>query len=195
MHHYAPPIENDGSWSACTDEELIDVACTDQGAFAALYQRYQPRVFAYLLTYCPSADEATDLTQHVFLRVLEALPSYRHRGAPFSAWLFRIARNAAVDLHRRRQRLLPWEHLPAAHLATSDGEPEALSVQTDDLRRVRDLVAQLSADQQELLALRFAAGLTTAEIASQTSKSEAATRKQLWRIIQRLQERFDGSEI
>jgi hypothetical protein len=82
-------------------------ASGDSGAFAELYERYRPRIHAYLLTYVSTHEEAGDLTQQVFLRAFQHLPSYRQSAAPFSSWLFRIARNAAIDASRRRRRHVP----------------------------------------------------------------------------------------
>lgn len=178
-----------------TESELVNAARTDRQAFAALYDRYQPRVFAYLLTYAPSYDDATDLTQHVFLRVLERLPAYTECGAPFSSWLFRIARNAAIDAYRRQRRLVPWDHLSALPEESADRVPDVALARREALERLGTLVAALPREQADLLALRFAAGLTTAEIAGLLGKSESAVRKQLWRTIRRLQERYGEHDV
>jgi RNA polymerase sigma-70 factor (ECF subfamily) len=177
-------------WALSDERELIEAASRDMDAFAALYSRYRPRVFAYMLTYSSTIEDAADLTQHVFVRVLEALPSYRYGHAPFSAWLFRIARNAAIDAYRRQRRGLPWDHLPEYMRSWPGEEPESASLHADDLNRVRILVAQLDRDKQELLALRFAADLTIVEIAALLGKRESAVQKQLSRTIQRLKEQF-----
>lgn len=162
----------------------------DASAFEELYRRHLRRVFHYLLTYTETIDDATDLTQHVFLRALEALPRYRHGGIPFSAWLFRIARNAATDTYRRQRKTLPWEHLPVAWEPFTDEDPESLTLRLEALNRLRLLVAQLSPQKQEMLYLRFAGELTAAEIGAVVGKSEAAVQRQLSRTIQRLKGRY-----
>jgi RNA polymerase sigma-70 factor, ECF subfamily len=182
-------------WTFAEEGELITAACSDMDVFATLYNRYRPRVFAYLLTYAATVEDADDLTQYVFVRVLETLPSYQRRGAPFSAWLFRIARNAAIDAYRRQRRVLPWDHLPEALQARIGEEPEYASLHADDLNRVRVLVAHLHRDKQELLALRFAADLTIAEIAALLGKRESAVQKQLSRTIQHLKGQFHAPQI
>lgn len=170
------------------ERALIDRARVDSAAFAQLYRRYVDRVFRYLRTYTENEDDAADLTQHVFLRALEALPGYRNDGAPFGAWLFRIARNAAIDAFRRRRRVLPWDHIPPELQPLSPNNPEAASLQRETLNQVRVLVSQLDPEKQELLALRFAGGLSSREIAALVGRSPAAVQKELVRIMWGLKE-------
>lgn len=170
------------------ERALIDRARVDSAAFAQLYRRYVDRVFRYLRTYTENDDDAADLTQHVFLRALEALPGYRNEGAPFGGWLFRIARNAATDAFRRRRRVLPWDHVPPELHPLSASDPEAASLQREALNQVRVLVSQLDPEKQELVALRFAGRLSSREIASLVGRSPAAVQKELVRIMWNLKE-------
>lgn len=172
---------------------LIERARVDSDAFAQLYRRYVDRVFRYLRTYTENEDDAADLTQHVFLRVLEALPGYRNEGAPFGAWLFRIARNAATDAFRRRRRVLPWDHVPPELHSLSASDPEAASLQREALNQV--LVSRLEPEKQELLALRFAGGLSSREIASVVGRSPAAVQKELVSIMLGLKEQCRDETI
>jgi RNA polymerase sigma-70 factor, ECF subfamily len=188
-------IERHSAWDgddfdAVPEDRLIELARGDPAAFAALYRRYLRRVYRYLLTYAEREEDAADLTQHVFLRVLEALPAYSDRGTPFAAWLFRIARNAATDAYRRRRKAIPWEHVPESLLPLAGQDPLAASIRREALNELRVLVAQLDPEKQELLALRFAAGLTSAEIGSIVGKSEAAVKRQLSRTIASLRGPF-----
>lgn len=165
----------------------------DSRAFAALYQRYLARVYRYLRTRTSSDEDAADLTQQVFANALDGLPKYQDRGLPFAAWLFRIARNVVVDHRRRRRDTIAWDSLPEALHPTdqrSEGCPEAAVLRQEDLERLRDLLVRLDPDQRELLALRFAGGLTALEIAALVGKSEAAVRKQVARLLQTLKGRY-----
>ena len=180
----------EGEPAAGGDEAaLVEAARTQPQAFAALYQRYLTRIYRYLRTRADSEEDAADLTQQVFLNALDALATYHERGLPFAAWLFRIARNVATDYHRRRPTVT-WDLVPEALQATGDGGPEAALLQQEALTRLRSVLARLDAEKRELLALRFAAGLTAPEMAAVVGKSEAAVRKQLARTLHALKERY-----
>jgi len=166
---------------------LIRAAQADPAAFGALYQRYFARVYWYLRARTPTAEDAGDLAQQVFLHALEALPRYRERGLPFAAWLFRIARNSASNFGRRQRPALSWEQLPVAS-ADAAPDPETQALRNDDLRRLEALLATLSSEKRDYLALRFAAGLSIPEIAAVVGKREAAVRKQITRTLHALKE-------
>jgi RNA polymerase sigma-70 factor, ECF subfamily len=183
----AVPIEGPND-AAGDDLALVRAARLDPAAFGALYDRYYVRVYRYLRARAASDDDAADLTQQAFLKALDALPAYRERGLPFAAWLFRIARNAAID-HHRRQR--PTTDLAACSaLLPAGDDPEGSIIHGERLQRLRQLVDGLEPDKRELLALRFAGGLSSREIAEVVGKSEAAVKRQLTRIIALLREQY-----
>ncbi len=172
-----------------TDElALVRAAQRDPVAFDALYERYIDRVYAYLRARSATPEDAADLTQQVFTHALAALP--RYRAGSFAAWLFRIARNAAVDAHRRRRATVSWDLVPEALHPVAEDDAEARLLAREARLRVRRLVAGLPPDKREQLALRYAARLSTAEIAAVLGKSEAATRQQLSRVLRALQEQY-----
>lgn len=182
----------EGEAEAAEDEvALVRAAQQDAAAFAPLYRRYRHRVYAYLYSRLTDADDAADLTQQVFLQALAALPRYRVRAVPFGVWLFRIARNAAADLQRRRRRgPLPWETVPAETQPRADHDVEDLVMQREALTRLHATLGNLDPDTRDLLLLRFAARLTAAEIGAITGKSTAATAKRLQRALQTLKEHY-----
>ncbi len=89
--------------------------------------RYSDRLYNYLRARTQSDEDAADLAQQVFVKVLNGLPRYRERGLPFGAWLFRIARNVVVDVHRRRKDTVSWDLLPETAQAVQTGEVENVS--------------------------------------------------------------------
>jgi RNA polymerase sigma-70 factor (ECF subfamily) len=115
-----------------TAASLIRAAQADPGAFAPLYLQYRDRVYAYLRTRTRRPEDAADLTQQVFMQALAALPRYRSRGAPFAAWLLRIARNVAINHRKRQRQLVAWDLLPESLHPPAEDDPEdhALSVTT-----------------------------------------------------------------
>src|SRR5919201_385241 len=83
-----------------SDDELAERAKTSSDAFGALYDRHVRRIYSYIYYRIGQRAEAEDLTERVFMQALENLPRYEFRGAPFSAWLFRIAHNLVANWHR-----------------------------------------------------------------------------------------------
>jgi RNA polymerase sigma-70 factor (ECF subfamily) len=179
--------------AAVSDEldALVHNAQTNPIAFGALYDRFAARVYAYVRARTADPDEARDLTQQVFMQALNALSRYRGGGGAFTTWLFRIARNAAVNAQSRRRPTVALHLVPESGQPVTDGDPEAAALRNEAATQLHALLNALPADKRELLALRFAAGLTVGEIATVMGKSEAALRKQLARTLQALQEQYD----
>lgn len=175
-----------------TDEaEMVRAAQANPAAFAALYQTYLPRVYNYIRARLESEEDAADLAQQVFLQALGALPAYRPGGAPFAAWLFQIARHAVIDAHRRRKSVVSWDALPVAfHPAPGYRDMDSGLIHQEHLDLLKTLLAGLSPLQRELLALRFAGGLSTPQIALVVGKSHAAVKKQLTRLLHTLKEQY-----
>lgn len=178
-----------------TDEEtrLIRAAQADITAFDALYDRYLPRVYRYARAHSADAHDATDLTQLVFLRALEALPRYQPRGVPFAVWLFRIARHAVIDAHRRQRPSVSWETLPEAQSPVASESLDQALIRQEEQGRLRDAISRLTGEQRELLALSVAAGLSAPEIALALGIRPDAVRKRLSRVIANLKERYHAS--
>lgn len=171
-----------------TDEHaLVEVARHDPTAFATLYQQYYARVYRYLRIRLQSEEDAADLTQQVFLKALDALPRYQSRSAPFAAWLFTIARHTLADRFRRLPATLPLE---AAGHVQANHEMEAVVLRRESLEQLRLLLNTLNSEARDLLALRFAAGLTAPEIAGILGKRPEAVRKSLSRLLQTLKEQY-----
>ena len=172
------------------EDQLVQAARANPAAFEGLYSRYVTRVYRYLYARVTSRDEALDLTQQVFLKALDALPSYR--GGAFS-WLFRIASHLAADTYRRRKPTLSWEALTDLESPDTfiyEQNPEALVLHQEELKHLQRQLGRLDQQKRELLALRFAADLSSTEIASVVGKSPAAVKKQLTRIIHMLKEQY-----
>jgi RNA polymerase sigma-70 factor (ECF subfamily) len=169
---------------------LVRQACNEPALFAPLYRRYRDRIYWYVRARVHSDEDAADLTQQVFLQALDRLPQFRERKGTFAAWLFGIARHAAVSSHRR-PRTATWDYLPEAEHATAREATEVDALRRESITRVTRLVGSLPAAKRELIILRFVAGLTIPEIASVIGKSAEATRKDLKRILHTLKEQYD----
>lgn len=181
-------------WSRGSERLIVQAAQEDPAAFGPLYERYRDPVYRYLRSRTASAEEAEDLLQQVFLRALDALPQYKADRSPFVAWLMGIARNASTDAHRRRRVTVTWDFVPEI-LRTGPADVETEVLRRERQARLSVLFTALPARKRELLVLRFVAALTVREIAALLGKSEAATKKELFRTLKMLKEQYHDNAL
>ena len=174
------------------DDDALAVAraLEEPEAFGVLYERYGVRVYRYLRSKTLSNEEAADLTQTVFLKAFASLGSYRGDRTPFVAWLFRIARNASIDAHRRQKRAAAVDAVDWLQPANDPPDPAEAAMRRERLEKLRRLLLELDAQKRDLLVLRFGGGLSSSQIAAVVGKSESSVKKQLWRIISALKEHY-----
>ena len=154
-------------------------------SFASLYERAFPRVYAYVASLVRDRATAEDVTAQAFERAYRRRRSYRPaKGSP-EAWLFGIARNAALDELRRRKRRAALEADPEDMGAPSPDEHADFSLRRET---VRAALATLPGGERDLVALKFAGGLSNAEIARVLGTSESNAGTRLHRTITKLRE-------
>ncbi len=152
---------------------LLERAKTyDPEALAELYDRYAPKMYAYIYRRVGEATLAEDLTGELFLRVVRAISNDQAWRESFSAWLYRIAHNLVVDHYRS----LPEEpHHPVEPSMQGDSGDLAATLEgRAERERLRAATRRLTPDQQEVLALRFGEGLTSRETGRILNKSTGA---------------------
>jgi RNA polymerase sigma-70 factor (ECF subfamily) len=182
--------ESERSAQVGDDDRLALDARVDSAAFASLYTLHREQVFRYLRSRCRSDADALDLTAGTFERALAAIGRYRPSGAGFTAWLLRIARNAAID-YERRLRVRPGPvRLSDVDVQSEHDDPEAAAIASDEKRRLRELVRGLRETQRDAIALRYSAGLTAREIGAVLGKSEEATQELITRALAELKEAY-----
>ena len=166
-------------------EPLALMTASQTEGFAELYERTFPRVYAYVASLLRDRAAAEDVTAQAFERAYRKRRSYRAGRGTMEAWLFGIARNAALDeLRRRRRRAgLEGEHEDSAALSPEDHAELALRRET-----VRTALASLDGRERDLIALKFAGGLSNAEIGRILGMSESAAGTRLHRTITKLRE-------
>jgi RNA polymerase sigma-70 factor (ECF subfamily) len=138
----------------------------DRDALRFLYLRYCDNVYGYVCSIVRDPGEAEDITQHVFMKLITVIGKYEDCGVPFSGWLLRLARNAALD-HLRRRRATPSEEVFAGGGHEDQHRRE----------RVRDLrvaLEALPAEQREVVLMRHLVGLSPPEIARRLGRSESS---------------------
>lgn len=173
------------------DELAAAAAAGDVEAVGRLYDALVTPIYRYVALRIHRREDVEDLTQLVFERIVSSLPRYRDRGRPFEAWAFRIARNAVID-HVRRDRA--HEPLTDGHDTAHDETPDRLTVRGEEIRELRTAIASLTADQQEALALRFAAGLSAEEAAAVMGRRAGTIRGLTFRAIASLRRRMQPED-
>lgn len=138
----------------------------DMGAIHFLYVRYAPDVLRYVNSFIHDPHEAEDITQNVFAKLITAIGKYEQREVPFTAWILRVARNAALD-HMRARRAIPMEDVRVADA----GQRQVGQERGRDLRQA---LKQLPEDQREVLVLRHIVGLSPVEIADALGRTESS---------------------
>jgi RNA polymerase sigma-70 factor (ECF subfamily) len=146
----------------------------DEQAFAQLYEEYFDKIYRYVTLKIGDRMEAEDITQQVFLNAIKAISSFKWRGIPVSAWLFRIAHNQVVDYLRRKSKraTAPLEE----SLVASNYDPQLIAEQRLDIERLLVATRKLTLAQQEVISLRFAGELPVAQVAKIMGKSEGAVK-------------------
>ena len=146
-----------------------------EAVLASLYDEYYDRIARYAFLRLGDRGEAEDLAGDVFLRALESLGSYKEKGVPMQAWLFKIAHNMVVDHLRRRARgkSVPLDSVELVDPVNLESEVEKRL----QWERVAESVRRLTPAQQEVIGLRFFTGLTSAEVGSLLGKGSGAVRE------------------
>jgi RNA polymerase sigma-70 factor, ECF subfamily len=164
----------------------------DREALEALYLLHFDRIYSYLHLSVGNRHDAEDLTTKTFLKMLEAIGRFRWQSAPFSAWLFRIAHNLAMDHFRASKRWQPEEEVPEPDGAlASSAEEEAL--QSIGRKSMLRLIEDLSNEQQQVLTLKFVFNFSNGEAATILEKTEGAVKSLQHRALASLQKRISSS--
>ena len=177
-------IKADGS---ALDEALIKARAGDEAGFLLLWDAIQPRLLRYLQV--AGCDDVEDVAGETWLQVVRDLPKFKKDSADeFRAWLFTIARHRAIDAARSRKRFIEKIlNAGPAHLPVIAGNPvEDEVLQQLSTQQAVALVAALSKDQAEVVALRVIAGLDTEAVARLLRKSPGAVRIALHRGLRSL---------
>jgi RNA polymerase sigma factor (sigma-70 family) len=156
--------------------------------FAALYERCFTRVYGYVASLLRDRSAAEDVTAQAFERAYRKRSSYRAGRGSAEAWLFGIARNAALDELRRRRRQAPLDAEPEDRTLPGPDEQADFALKREV---VRSALATLDARDRDLVALKFAGGLSNAEIARVLDTTESNVGTRLHRTVTKLRKACD----
>jgi RNA polymerase sigma-70 factor (ECF subfamily) len=158
----------------------------DLAAVSELYNLHVDRIYQYVRYRTGDDQTAEDITAEVFLRAIESLNTYNDQGAPFIAWLYRIAYARIIDFWRtskRRQTTPLDDPLLQDGLVVTDEDIEVDFLQH---RSLRSALQQLTDEQQHVIILKFVQGMSNAEIGQILGKTEGAVKALQRRALEAL---------
>jgi RNA polymerase sigma-70 factor (ECF subfamily) len=161
----------------------------DRGALEELYLLHFDRIFSYLNVTVGNRHDAEDLSTQTFVRMLESIGRFRFGSAPFSAWLFRIAHNLAMDHFRARRRWQPEEDVPEPP-GSEEPSAELVAMQSIGRESMMELIEKLSPEQQQVLTLKFVFNFPNADVATILGKTEGAIKSLQHRALASLQKQI-----
>jgi RNA polymerase sigma-70 factor (ECF subfamily) len=161
----------------------------DRAALEELYLIHFDRIYSYLHMSVGNRHDAEDLTTQTFLKMLESIGRFRWQSAPFSAWLFRIAHNLAMDHFRARRRWQPEEEVPEP-VGSEEPSAELEAMQSIGRQSMLELIDKLSTEQQQVLTLKFVFNFTNADVAKILDKTEGAIKSLQHRALASLQKQI-----
>jgi RNA polymerase sigma-70 factor (ECF subfamily) len=184
----APKVRLDSAREA-EERRLVEAARQDRARFVDLYDEYFELVYAYVVRRTRNRDEAEDLAAEVFRKALENLSRFKWTGAPFGAWLLRIASNLIADRGRRQARELSSG--PRAGKGATSPQTQQRSVEDAERRAMLfRMVDGLSDDQRRVIQLRFGEEKSIREIAAETRRTEGAVKQLQFRALENLRKRL-----
>ena len=164
----------------------------EREALEELYLLHFDRIYSYLHMSVGNRHDAEDLTTQTFLKMLESIGKFRWRSVPFSAWLFRIAHNLAMDHFRAGRRWQPEEE-PPEPVGAEEVSAEEEALHSIGRQSMLQLIDKLSEEQQQVLTLKFVFNFGNAEAATILGKTEGAIKSLQHRALVSLQKQLTGA--
>lgn len=146
----------------------------DEDALHQLYETYYPKIYNYAFLQMGDVQAAEDLASDVMLKMLESIKKYNFRGLPFGAWVFRIARNRLIDLHRRRKRR--GEVDLSETLSGTLASPESMAERALERGQLQIALKHLTDEQRQVIVLKFIQGFDNRSIGKILGRSEGAVK-------------------
>ena len=166
------------------ENDVLEQAIGGDGeAFGKLYERYVTRIYNYIYYRVGNVSDAEDLTERVFMRAMNHIGNYNHRGLPFSAWLYQIAHNLVANWHRDNSRRKDVPLDDGMLLSQNLNFPEHELLLLEERERLLHVIRHLPSERQELLILKFVDDLSNAEIGKVMGRTEGAIKSLYHRTL------------
>ncbi len=188
---HEPPLITD-----YTEEQLLEAAVQyDETALGELYDRYEAKIYTYIVRRTGEPAVAEDLTAQVFLKMLEAIRNRKTWHSSFSGWLYRIAHNLVIDSYRQRRYQVQISLDDAPTLVAADQNPVQATEMKLDAERLRAAIGRLTDEQAEVVSLRFLEGYSIIEVAAMLNKTEGSVKALQYRAVATLRQFLQYEQI
>lgn len=172
-----------------TEEDEIKLAQKDPRAFEPLYKRYFERITQYVYHRVESKELAFDITANTFYNALDKLSTYRSKGLPFGAWLYRIAFNE-IQKHYRKTKTQAILNVNKRGINEIADTVQENSYPIND-EQLFNALQQLKNEEVELINMRFFEDRSFKEIADILNIGESACKMKLYRILEKIKKLFN----
>lgn len=183
-----------GSGPGGPENQSGDRTRSRREAFEAMYDTYMPKVYRYVSYRTGNASIAEDITSDVFEKALKHFDSYQQEKASQSTWLMTIARNTITDHFRREGRVQVVREEDAPEEVSQEPEVGEQVERLEEVRQLKLCLAGLPQLDQDIISLKFGAGMNNREIARTLKVSESNVGTRLFRAVRRLRDTFKGLE-
>ena len=168
-----------------TDAELVArLKANDDEAYREVVARYGDPLYGYIYSITGDHHLSEDVIGETYLRMVEKIDTYTFYGAPFKSWLYKIAHNLAINALRRAQRVVGDAAIESALVAADD--PATTIDARLEAEELRQALAELTMEQQQVVLLRFVAGQSSGEVAQTLEKTENAIKQMQFRALRSL---------
>ncbi|QPC84565.1 sigma-70 family RNA polymerase sigma factor [Phototrophicus methaneseepsis] len=165
----------------------------DRKAISQIYQAYVDQIYRYIAYRVGNTQDAEDITTEVFIKMIEALPTYKITGAPFEAWLYRMASARVIDMRRKSNRHTQEEL--ADHFASSHPLPEQEVLTEEEHSELQAAFFTLSEEDQDVLYLRFVEHYSHKQVADVLGRSVTAVKSAQHRALNRLADLLGQNKV
>src|SRR5437763_1611834 len=172
------------------ERRLVEAAQQDRARFADVYEEYFEVVYAYVARRLRNREATEDITSEVFRKALASLPRFKWTGAPFGAWLLRIASNVIADRAKRAAREQRAESSLTVRLLPRQQAQESDLEDAERHAHLFRMVSELSDDQQRVVMMRFAEAKSIREIATELDRSEGAVKQLQFRALENVRKKL-----
>jgi len=165
------------------EADLVTRAKLDSTAFGPLYELNVQKIYNYIYYRTGNHHDAEDLTAQVFFKALENIGRYQERGAPFSAWLYRIAHNVVANWHRDKRWSTTVALDDVAGRLVHESDPHQATERSEAQGKLLRAIQQLPSNRQHLLILKFVERFTNQQIGREMGRSEGAVKSLYHRTL------------